>query len=180
MCPKTGTKYKTGDTVLKNDTPEDSHVRINKKGCLVVLGMIIMCVLCVIFTLYFFLWWRTWNPFSDDGHFHGKPRESVPARHPDQVYSLYDRFTLEVYDATADDPAPTVLLKDKNSKIKWSIYALADDMDASVKSIRFHRWKHFPFREPRVFGIVDWTFGHEGAWWFISKEGELKEYWYSW
>jgi hypothetical protein len=154
---------------------------MKKRGWLITLGVVGVCILCVIAGLLALGWWRSWHPFIDDGPFHGKPRASIPARQPDQRFALYNRFTIEVYDAAANEPAPTVVLKDQDSSIKWAIYAIADDMrNTTVRSIRFKDWRHFPFKEPRAFAIVNWTFGREASWWFISREGELKEYWYSW
>jgi hypothetical protein len=49
-----------------------------------------------------------------------------------------------------------------------------------VFSIRFRDYRRIPFTRYRVVGLVDWTYGKEATWWFISKDGELEEYWYSW
>jgi hypothetical protein len=138
-------------------------------------------VVSIIFVAAVGLYTLLLNPFMDDGPFHGKARESAPVRHPDQVFNVYDRFTIEVYDPETDEPAPTVLLRDKDSHIKWCVYAVADGYtNTAVRSIRFSRWDPFPFWKPRVFGVVDWTFGSESSCWFISRNGELKAYWYSW
>jgi len=158
------------------------HTKMKKTGCLKCLFGFIAFLLCFAAGAWALINWISWSPGAfNDGPFHGRPRGEAPTRPPDQVFPLYHRFSLEVYNAMTNEPAPTVLLRDGNTKIKWCIYAIADDMtNTVVKTIHFRTWRHYPFKEPRVRGLVCWTYGHEGTWWFISREGDLKEYWYSW
>jgi hypothetical protein len=153
--------------------------RILKIAVVAATLLLVSGLFMVVLGYFGLLFWRTWNPFIDDGPFRGQPRAEAPDRPPDQRFSLYHRFTLEVYDTVADEPAPTVLLKGEDSNVKWCIYATAYP-GSSVASIRFDSWRHFPFFQPRVLALVDWTYGHESSWWFISRDGELEQYWYSW
>ena len=145
---------------------------------LVVTGLIIVLA---IGGLRMLVWYRCWTPFLDDGPFHGRQRVSVPNRQPAQVFPIYGGMKLLTYDREPNEPAPTVVLKSDEDKVLWSIYAEADGMtETEVSSIRFHNYRQFPFRRTRVVGVVDWTYGREATWWFISKKGDLEEYWFSW
>ena len=125
------------------------------------------------------IWYRTWNPFMDDGPFHGKACDGNPTRSPDQTFVLSESFALESYDRREREPAPTVLLRQLGRQVRWCIYATAVE-NTDVRTIRFHAHRGFPFQRQRVRGIVDWTYGHESTWWFIRRDGTLEEYWFSW
>ena len=138
-------------------------------------------VVLILFAIGLLAWYRSWTPFFDDGPFHGRERASVPNRQPDQVFLIFGGMKLLSYDRGPNEPAPTVVLKSNEDKILWSIYAEADKMpQTEVSSIRFHKYKKFPFKHLRIVGVVDWTYGRECTWWFISPEGKLEDYWYSW
>ena len=140
----------------------------------------VMAVVALV--LSYCIWTGRWTPFTlNDGPFIGEPRAVAPAREPDQIFPVGDRFVLETYDAEEGEPAPTVVLKDRNGKTKWCMYAIANGMEkTSVKDIRFHAWHLFPLKELKVSGVVGWTYGHEQTLWFITRKGELDNYWYSW
>jgi hypothetical protein len=125
------------------------------------------------------IWYRTWNPFMDDGPFHGIPCEVTPTRSPDQNFVLFDSLVLESYDRRQGEPAPTVLLRQPGGQVQWCIRATAVE-NTDVQTIRFHAHRGFPFQRPRVRGLVDWTYGNESTWWFIRRDGTLEEYWVSW
>jgi hypothetical protein len=156
-------------------------IKTNRRFILILLAVVVLLIALPILGLSTLLWYRTWTPWCDDGPFHGKQRTDVPAKQPDQIFSIYRGMKLYVYDPGPNEPAPTVLLKSKENKVLWCIYAEAESMpDTKVVSIRFDDYRHFPFKRSRVIGVVNWTFGNEGAWWFIDKNGTLEEYWYSW
>jgi hypothetical protein len=126
---------------------------------------------------------RTWIPFLDDGPFHGKPCTYTPKRAPNQTFPIYNNMTLEVFDPKKDDIGPIVRLRNKENEIQWSIWVTAkmgEKWKAYVGEVRFHDYGSSIFYSPRVRGSVIWTFGHEAAWWVITKEGELEGYWFSW
>ncbi len=115
----------------------------------------------------------------DDGPFIGTARTACPDTNPDQVFRIYGGNTLYVYDPKQRETAPTVALRNNKSELKWCIYATGMK-DTTVRKLRFTAYRSLPFSKPRIRGYVEWAFGHEGMWWFISSEGDLKEYWYSW
>ena len=123
-------------------------------------------------------WYRGWNPFLDEGPFHGAACDRIPTSLPNQAFKLYARFVLESYDAGPEDNAPIVLLRDGTQAL-WCLRAVADD-NSTVRRIRFESFRGFPFWRPRVRGLVQWSNGDEGTWWFIDYDGKLREYWYSW
>ena len=128
------------------------------------------------------MWYCAWVPSRiQDGPFMGIPRTTPTSGQPKQVLHIYQKFSLEVYAPTTNEPAPTVILKDLEGSVKWCVYACPDaKYDALVKDIEFVAWRRFPFKEPRVRGRVTWKYGNELTWWFISEAGELKGYWFSW
>ena len=115
----------------------------------------------------------------DDGPFAGSTRTICPETDADQVFRIYAGNTLYVWDPKESDPAPTVALRNNRNELQWCIYATAMEK-TSVCKLRFTAYRHFPFSKPRVRGYVEWTFGCEGMWWYISSDGHLLEYWYSW
>lgn len=129
--------------------------------------------------LFSLVWYRSWTPFMDDGPFHGAACSGSPQRSPDQTFALPNSLLLESYDRKPGEASPAVLLRDSNHEVKWCIRASAVE-GTEVRSIRFDSYRSFPFARPRARGIVDWTYGHETTWWFISSDGVLEEYWFSW
>lgn len=152
-----------------------SRMKIRKvfKWIGITLGSIILFVILGIGVL---IWQRPWMPFMDDGPFHGKTAEQIPTTKPLQVFPIKE-FVLEVYAPASDQEAPVVLLRDSNSKIKWAVYAQAYDK-TQVYSLKFYDYR--TIFSTTVRGTVAWTYGNEAMWWFIERDGSLKEYWYSW
>ena len=112
----------------------------------------------------------------DDGPFSGVPVQRMPERSPDQIYHLGDSY-LEVHNSNIQGTAPIVTMRDKDSQIKWSIYAVGQN-GTKVKSIEFI--EHRTLYDTIVRGQVNWTYGHEISKWYIKRDGTLKEYWFSW
>jgi hypothetical protein len=129
-----------------------------------------------------FLWWRIWNPPFDSGPYVGINRLDAPGRPPDQSMAIYSGFTIETYDPQPQETAPTVRLLRPDGTVEWSIFAVPYPRraDMPVWRIRFTDSRSWPFRRARVIGRVDWAKGGEVCWWFISIDGHLEEYWYSW
>jgi hypothetical protein len=142
----------------------------------ILLGAALLIALC----LGVFIIWRSGIlSFSmEDGPFHGRPATEVPARDPDQVFPISSKFTLQVFDDPEGKCSPIVRLVDRAGKTRWAIYADGWEPD-DVRSIRFEKSCGGLLRSC-VEGTVDWIFGKEATWWYISRTGRLREYWYSW
>lgn len=125
------------------------------------------------------LYYRMWTPFIDDGPFFGTSRVSYPTEQADQVMPIMNGMQLKVFHRKETDPAPTVLLQDKDGQVLWCIYATAYEK-TEVGELHFTGYKTLPFLAPRVTGWVKWTYGTEAMWWFIDNKGKLRGYWYSW
>ena len=130
----------------------------------------------VVISIAIFIWQRPWYPFMDDGPFKGEPVNQLPSRSPDQVY-LLSKYKLEVFNRAPNQKAPIVVLRDSNDQVKWSIYATGMN-NTEVQSIEFI--DHRTILSTTVRGTVKWTYGNEATWWYVSRDGELEEYWYSW
>jgi hypothetical protein len=151
------------------------------RGGLIALKAAGLTIAFLLAGLYCLVWYRTWSPFLDDGPFHGVNRVDIPDGKPDQVFGIYGGLKLEVFDPHQDEPAPTVQSKNGRDEVLWCIYAVADGMtNTTVRRIRFKDWRHFPFKQPRAYGMIEWTYGREASWWFIARDGRLVDYWYSW
>lgn len=118
-------------------------------------------------------------PLFDDGPFSGVVRNDLPGGQPEQVLPIFEGLRLEVYARTESDPAPSVLLRAKDGAVRWCVYATGPEK-TQVGSIEFLSYHSGWLTEPAVVGVVDWTFGRERTVWLIDRNGELKEYWYSW
>jgi hypothetical protein len=163
-------------------------MRLTRSGCI----CLVMCVLVNIMLIFMALrWWVLWGPSDmqgDDDYYLGKTRQTPPpAGQPRQVFPLYNRFTLEVYDPATNEPAPTVLLRDQDGRMKWCIYACyaclacPDEREALVKDVSFTAWRRWPFKELRVRGRALWRFGDQRTLWYLTEDGDLKGYWFcSW
>ena len=138
-------------------------------GIIIGLGILFGC----------FLYYRAWTPLFDDGPFFGISREVYPIEPADQVMPIMNGMQLKVFNRKSGDPAPTVLLQDKNDKVLWCVFATGYEK-TDVRELHFTGYKTLPFLAPRVAGWVKWTYGHEAMWWFIDRNGKLKGYWYSW
>ncbi len=138
-------------------------------GIIVGLGILLGC----------FLYYWMWTPFLDDGPFFGTSREVYPTEPADQAMPIMNGMQLKVFNRKESEPAPTVMLEDKNGKVLWCIFATGYEK-TDVRELHFVGYKTRPFLAPRVAGWVKWTYGHEAMWWFIDRNGKLKGYWYSW
>lgn len=130
----------------------------------------------VVISIAIFIWQRPWFPFMDDGPFKGVQAQQVPSRNPDQVYP-FSSYKLAVFNSTAGQKEPIVVLSDTKGQVKWSIYATGMK-NTEVYSVEFV--EHRTILSTTVRGRVKWTYGNEATWWFITADGELEEYWYSW
>lgn len=118
-------------------------------------------------------------PLFDDGPFHGSPTASVADRTPDQSFSIYNGMALEVFDPLAENESPIVQLRQSDGSVRWSIFADGFEQ-GDVDSVRFTESSKGLARSGTVHADVEWTYGHEGSMWFITKEGDLRDYWFSW
>lgn len=122
------------------------------------------------------LWHWSWSPVFDDGPFYGIQSTECSDREPDQTLEIWRGLRLLVFDPEPAEPAPLVSLHDRSGVEKWCIRATASE-HSEVRRLRFLDSAWF---WPRVRGRVDWTYGRERSIWFLDREGELREYWYSW
>jgi len=139
----------------------------------VTIGSLIL-LLAVAITI--FVWQRQWMPFLDDGPFKGRPVVTLPTTEPIQIFPVRE-FVLEVYSSATKNESPVVLLRDRDKKIKWAVYAEGLE-NTRVTALNFIDYR--TVFDITVRGTVHWTFGHEVMWWMIDRDGSLKEYWYSW
>jgi hypothetical protein len=120
------------------------------------------------------------NPFFADGPFTGEARENCDLLdNPDQVLVISPVSRVEVYERKGDDPAPTVLLRAGDNKIRWCIYAVADSL-SEVYDIEFRRYGPWFILGTEVEGIVHWTYGYELTGWYLGSFWGLRKYYYDW
>ena len=139
-------------------------------------GVVVVGAACLLVGLG---WSRQSATFLNDGPFRGEPRADCPTTGPDQEFPIWGGMALRVFDPESDTVAPTVALAESAGATRWCVRAVGWD-HTKVREVRFldrSRWPFFPYR---VRGIVDWTYGREGMWWFLEADGDLKDYWYSW
>ena len=119
------------------------------------------------------------GPLFDDGPFHGVATAPVAGRAPEQTFNIFNGFALEVFDPAAEGVSPVVQLRDPSGAIRWAIRADGYE-SGDVRSIRFTNYRRGLARSGAVEGSVRWTYGHEYSVWFITGDGQLRDYWYSW
>jgi hypothetical protein len=142
------------------------------------IGLISAAIVFLVIAALIFLFYL--NPFSADGPFMGEARENCNLlNNPDQVLAISPVSRVEVYGRKGDDPAPTVLLRDGDNRIKWCVYAVADSL-SEVYDIQFRRYKPWFILGTKVEGIVNWTYGYEWTGWYLGPLGGLVEYYYDW
>ncbi len=152
--------------------PQPQDERVPKR----IVGVVAAIVLPFAIAAWHFMPLR---PFMDDGPFHGRPTAIVNGRPPDQATPIWGGSSLEVFDSPAKGVSCTVQLRRADGTIQWTI--LADGFEpGDVRSVRFSSARRGWTRSGTVNGIVDWTYGKEGTNWFITGDGTLREYWYSW
>jgi hypothetical protein len=137
------------------------------------------CGAALLVLVLLLFWGLSATPLFDDGPFHGKPAP-LPQREPAQTYRVLGGPRLVVYDPLPDEGAPTVALRTRRGDVRWCIKATGYD-GCRVESLRFGRTVWLPFHiQPRVVGVVNWTYGSERMVWMLQLDGTLREYWYSW
>ncbi len=142
------------------------------------IGLILSAVIFLVVAALIFLFYL--NPFLADGPFTGEARENCNLlRNPDQVFPIGSVSRFEVYEREGDDPAPTVLLRDGDNKIKWCVYAVAHSF-SEVYDIEFRRYGTWFLIGTKVEGIVNWTYGYEWTGWYLGPFGGLRKYYYDW
>ena len=115
----------------------------------------------------------------DDGPFHGAPTTAIHDHTPDQSFPIWSGLTLEVFDSMTEGVSPTVQLRLPDESVQWAVVA-DGHQSGDVRSIRFTNTRRGFGRSSTVNAVVDWTYGHEAAYWIITRNGRLREYWYSW
>lgn len=118
-------------------------------------------------------------PLFDDGPFRGVLTEGINDRTPDQVFKIWDENVLEVFDSTRDTNSAIVQLRKPDNTILWAVFADGHYV-GDTRSIRFHKAHRGYTRSGTVTGTVDWTYGNEVSYWFITQKGKIRDYWYSW
>jgi hypothetical protein len=119
------------------------------------------------------------GPFLDDGPFHGTVAKPIDHREPSQTFDIFNGFILEVFDPAEEGVSPIVQLRDQSHAIRWAIHADGYE-SGDVRSLRFDNSNRGIARSGIVEGSVQWTYGHEHSVWYITGDGELRDYWYSW
>ena len=115
----------------------------------------------------------------DDDPFEGTVRANCPSGLPKQIFPINLGRTLEVFDRSEGDPAPTVLLKRRDQSVAWCIFATGDT-NTNVRELSFSSYSESKFSQrATAIGIVDWTFGAEQMTWKIDRDDDYA-YWYSW
>lgn len=118
-------------------------------------------------------------PLFDDGPFTGTPTQEIINRAPHQVFRIWGGQVLEVFDSESENVSAIVQLRHSDNSVLWAI--LADGHNGGdTKSIRFKEVHRGLFRSGTVVGTVNWTYGNERSFWFITGSGPLRDYWYSW
>lgn len=142
------------------------------------LGVLFISVVVVITVGY--LWYKSWSPgIMDEGPLLGESIDTVPSMTPSQTFSIYNDLILEVYDTGTIHGAPVISAMNGTGERLWTVLATCSRKDPKqVHDIRFSNARAFPFVSPRVRGQAMIKDTDTATWWFITKAGELKEYWY--
>ena len=142
------------------------------------LGVLFTIVVVVISVGY--LWYKSWAPgIMDEGPLLGESNISAPSTSPTHTFGIYNDLILEVYDTGNIHGAPVISMRNGSGERLWTVLATCSKKDPKqVDGIRFSSARSFPFVSPRVRGEAMIKDVHTTTWWFITKKGELKEYWY--
>lgn len=130
----------------------------------------------ILVTMWFFL---PLGPFLDDGPFYGSTAAEINDRPPDQTMLIWGGNTLESYDSTDDSISAVVQLRGTDGSVQWAIHANGFNT-GDARSVRFSRHNRGIARSGTVYGTIDWTYGHEACYWYITGGGSLRDYWYYW
>lgn len=164
----------------------------SKQKKIVIIAFSVIIPIIIIAVPLFAFWYLMWTPGAFwDGPFYGVERMKCPTVKPDQSLKIWDKMTLNVYDKTESDIAPTVQVLDSNQQQQLCIYATESYKDdpqkigrsrSSVTKIRFSEKYNSTifYKNPRIKGFVDWSGGPEGAIWIFNRDGKLKQYYFSW
>jgi hypothetical protein len=112
------------------------------------------------------------------GPFHGRHRtgcESLGA--PGSAVAIGRGRRIEAFARRPADPAPTVRLVSRDGRVEWCIYATVEERE--VQALRFDRAHTTLVGGAVVVGRVQWTYGNEAAWWYLSPFGGLRAYFFS-
>jgi hypothetical protein len=142
------------------------------------LGVLFMIIVGVVTVGY--LWYKSWAPgIMDEGPLMGESIVSVPSTSPSQSFDIYNNLILEVYDMGSTQGAPVISMSNGSGERLWTVLATSSKKDPKVvEDIRFSGARSFPFVSPRVRGDAVINDATTTTWWFITKKGELTEYWY--
>lgn len=143
------------------------------------LGLVFMVVVVVI--TFGYVWYKSWAPgIMDEGPLKGESIVTAPSSSPSQTFSIYNDLTLEVYETGNSYDAPVISVINAGGERLWTVLATCSKKDPKqVHDIRFSGARSFPFVSPRVRGEALIQDAHTTTWWFITKNGALKEYWYA-
>jgi hypothetical protein len=147
-----------------------------KQFALAFLALLAIGFVAVVSLAWYFL---PLGPFLDDGPFHGVAAPPIVDRLPSQSFAIFNGFALEVFDPSEEGVSPVVQLRDQSDAIRWAIRA-DGYKSGDVQSMRFTNSHRGIARSGAVEGWVQWTYGREYSVWFITGNGKLRDYWYSW
>ena len=163
---------------------EDSLVRGNNSMTRrtikkLLIAFVVSMSLLIIAFLGVAWWYLPIPPWLDDGPFKGVAVTAPDTQQADQIFPIFNGMTLEIYDPENEDASPIVQLRKQDGAVRWSIRA--DGWEAGdVESIRFEQAEKGFGRCGTVYGVVKWTYGTEATHWFITSNGDLRDYYYSW
>lgn len=122
----------------------------------------------------------TRSPF-DDGPFIGTTYTQSIEGKPDSTVKLGNKYILEAYNRKQN--TPVLALRGKDGVLLWSKLLTVSNVEnfENCKVGELHLangWK--TFNGYHVKGWVRWTYGAEAANFYLSKDGDLKEFYLSW
>jgi hypothetical protein len=125
--------------------------------------------------------YRTFSnePFMDDGPFTGRFRSNCNLSNPNGTLELPDRSLIQVFNPTTETESPTVRRLTRDGSVSWCIYADGHEKTQVFSLNLSSAQKDYEDRLV-VKGVVHWTFGRERTLWYLSRNGDLINYWYSW
>jgi hypothetical protein len=144
------------------------------------LSVVVVGVLVAVPTLVFV---RAWNGSSMDvGPFQASLCHELPIQPPRQRFKIWSGMTLLSFDRPEDEEFAIVALENAAGDILWAVSAdtTTGDDPTNVDWIEFESYMTFPWPTPRARARTYWSSGHESTWWFITRDGQLVEYLFSW
>lgn len=119
------------------------------------------------------------EPFMDDGPFVGIKTNECDLSNPHSSLNLPNSAVIESFLPKNEGEAPIVRYRNDKGLISWCIYANGYE-NTSVASIEFYSVQSHGYDDYLVKGMVHWTYGRERTLWYLSTDGSLINYWYSW